>query len=128
MIIQSLLDTDLYKLTMLQAMVERLPNLDAVYRFRSRNASEFPLAELAGDVRREVEALCALRFTGEELAYLSGLRFMTPAFIDYLEGYQLRERHLAVETRGEDLVIEARGPVQSAMMFEIYVLSIVNEL
>ena len=128
MIIQSLLDTDLYKLTMLQAMVDRLPNFDTVYRFKCRNSTAFPLGEIAGELKRETEALCALRFTGEELSYLSQLRFITPAFVDYLEGYQLRERHLRVETNKGELLVEARGPVQYAMMFEIYVLSIVNEL
>lgn len=127
-VIESLLDTDLYKLTMLQAMVARVPNVDAVYRFRCRNATAFPLAELASEVKRELEALCALRFTSDELAYLGGLRYVAPGFVDYLEGYQLRERHIGVTTQGGELVIEARGPVQYSMMFEIYVLAIVNEL
>jgi nicotinate phosphoribosyltransferase len=127
-VIASLLDTDLYKLTMLQAMVTRLPNIDAVYRFRCRNTTAFPLAELASEVRNELQALCALRFSSDELAYLGGLRYIAPGFIDYLEGYQLRERHIEVATRGDELFIEARGPVQYSMMFEIYVLAIVNEL
>ncbi|MDP1612023.1 MAG: nicotinate phosphoribosyltransferase [Sulfuritalea sp.] len=127
-VIESLLDTDLYKLTMLQAMVARVPNFDAVYRFRCRNTPEFPLAEIAAEVKHEIEALCSLRFTGDELAYLAGLRYMAPGFVDYLEVYQLRERHIEVTTRGDELVIEARGPIQYSMMFEIYVLSIVNEL
>lgn len=128
MIIQSLLDTDLYKLTMLQAMVDRLPNFVTTYRFKCRNSTEFPLTEIVDDVKREIEALCSLRFTSEELSYLSGLRFITPGFIDYLDAYQLREKHISVRTDGGELAIEARGPVQYAMMFEIYVLSIVNEL
>ncbi len=128
MIIQSLLDTDLYKLTMLQAMADRLPNFAASYRFKCRNATEFPLAEIADEVRREIDALCALRFTNEELSYLAELRFIKPGFVDYLDNYQLRERHISVRTEGNELLIEANGPVQYAMMFEIYVLAIVNEL
>jgi nicotinate phosphoribosyltransferase len=128
MIIQTLLDTDLYKLTMLQAVVERLPaNIETTYRFKCRNATEFPLAEIIDDVRREVEALCALRFTSDELSYLSTLRFISPGFIDYLEQYQLRERHLTIKADGENLSIEAHGPMAYAMYFEIFVLSIVNE-
>jgi len=128
MIIQSLLDTDLYKLTMLQAMVKAVPEVPAVYRFKCRNNPEFPLAELVGDVRREVEALSSLRFTGAELDYLGGLYFMSPWFIDYLENFRLLDRHLVIDTAGGDLVIEARGPITQVTMFEIYLLAIVSEL
>ena len=76
MIIQSLLDTDLYKLTMLQAMVDRLPNFVTTYRFKCRNATKFPLAEIADDVRWEIEALCSLRFTNEELSYFGSFHLL----------------------------------------------------
>lgn len=128
MIIQSLLDTDLYKLTMLQAMVKVVPGVPAVYRFKCRNQPAFPLAELAGEVRREAEALSSLRFSGEELDYLGGLYFMSPWFIDYLESFRLLDRHLVIDTAGGDLVIEARGPIPQTTMFEIYLLAIVSEL
>ena len=45
-IITSLLDTDLYKFTMWQAMLHRNPQTTAEYRFACRNATAFPLAEL----------------------------------------------------------------------------------
>ena len=45
-IIHSLLDTDLYKFTMWQAMLHRHPQTQAEYRFACRNATAFPLAGL----------------------------------------------------------------------------------
>ena len=36
-IIQSLLDTDLYKFTMLQVMLHQFPQAHSVYEFRCRN-------------------------------------------------------------------------------------------
>ena len=49
-IIRSLLDTDLYKFTMWQAMLHRHPTTLAEYRFACRNATAYPLAELEAEV------------------------------------------------------------------------------
>lgn len=53
-IIRSLLDTDLYKFTMWQAMLHRHPQAQAEYRFVCRNASAFPLAELLPEVDEQL--------------------------------------------------------------------------
>ena len=36
------------------------------------------------DIQREIEALCSLRFTDEELDYLRQFRFLKSDFIDFL--------------------------------------------
>lgn len=127
-VIQSLLDTDLYKFTMWQAMLHRHPGNHAVYRFDCRNVPAYPLAELVDDVRAELDALCALRFQPDELAYLAGLRFMKPDFIDFLSIFHFQSRFLRVWTEGERLCVEAEGPQVHVMGFEIFVLAIINEL
>ncbi|GAA5234991.1 nicotinate phosphoribosyltransferase [Verticiella sediminum] len=127
-VITSLLDTDLYKFTMWQAMLHRHPENQAEYRFLCRNRPAFALAELAGEVERELDAVCALRFSEDELAYLAGLRFMKSDFIDFLRIFQYQRRFLEVGADGDDLHIVARGPQVHIMGFEILVLAIVNEL
>lgn len=62
-IIRSLLDTDLYKFTMWQAMLHRHPTTLAEYRFACRNATAYPLAELEAEVNAELDHLCSLRFS-----------------------------------------------------------------
>ena len=76
-IIQSLLDTDLYKFTMLQVMLHQFPQAHSVYEFRCRNETTvYPLADIREDFERELEALCMLRFQDDELDYLRRLRFI----------------------------------------------------
>ena len=70
-IITSLLETDVYKFSMWQVLWRRHPTLDAHYRFVCRNTPAFALAELLPDVQTQLDALCALRFTAEELAWLA---------------------------------------------------------
>jgi nicotinate phosphoribosyltransferase len=127
-VVQSLLDTDLYKFTMWQPMLHRHSQAQAVYRFVCRNPPQFPLAELAQEVDAQLDHLCALSFRRDELDYLAGLRFMRPDFIDFLRIFRFQRDFIAVRAEGADLGIEARGPQVHVMAFEIFVLATVNEL
>src|SRR5690349_12414053 len=89
-VIRSLLDTDLYKFTMWQAMLHRHPQTHAEYSFVCRNQSAYPLTDLLDDVNRELDHLCSLRFKPEDLAYLGSLRFMKVDFIDFLRIFQFQ--------------------------------------
>jgi nicotinate phosphoribosyltransferase len=127
-IIQSLLDTDLYKFTMWQTLLHRHPATQAEYRFVCRNQPAYPLAELLADVNRELDALCALSFQPDELAYLRTLRFIKSDFVDFLRIFRFNREFIEARVEGEGLSIVARGPQVHVMGFEIYVLALVNEL
>jgi nicotinate phosphoribosyltransferase len=127
-IVRSLLETDLYKFTMWQALLHRHPGAIGEYEFWCRNETAYPLAELKDEVDRELDHLCELLFTDDEVAYLRGLRFIKSDFADFLTVFRFQRKFITVETNGQDLVIRAVGPVVHVMGFEIYVLYIVNEL
>ncbi|MFJ1298465.1 nicotinate phosphoribosyltransferase [Pseudomonadota bacterium AL_CKDN230030165-1A_HGKHYDSX7] len=127
-IINSLLETDLYKFTMWQALLHRFPTNTAKYRFVCRSETAFPLATLADEVNRQLDWLCDLRFSPEELDYVGSLRFIKPDFIQFLRIFQLNRSFISARAEGDQLVIEAEGPQIHVMPFEIYVLAIVNEL
>ncbi|HEX8612097.1 MAG TPA: nicotinate phosphoribosyltransferase [Telluria sp.] len=127
-IVHSLLETDLYKFTMWQALLHRHPDAQAEYAFTCRNVPAYPLAELKADVERELDHLCSLSFKTEEVAYLRGLRFIKSDFADFLTVFRFQRHFLSVETDGDELQIRATGPQVHVMGFEIYVLYIVNEL
>jgi nicotinate phosphoribosyltransferase len=127
-VIDSLIDTDLYKFTMWQAMLHRHPQTQAEYTFVCRNSSAYPLAELQAEVERELDHLCSLSFRPDELAYLRGLRFIKSDFIDFLRIFHFQRDFISVRAHGESLQIVACGPQVHVMAFEIFVLAIVNEL
>ena len=127
-VIRSLLETDLYKFTMWQPMLHSMPTNQAEYRFVCRNTPAFALAQLKDEVDAQLDALCALRFTVDELAYLAGLRYIKSDFIDFLRLFQFQRQYIQAVVQGEQLVIVAKGPQVHTMGFEIYVLAIVNEL
>lgn len=130
-IIHSLLDTDLYKFTMLQVVLHKFPQTHSVYHFRCRNLedTEYPLTDILDDLNHQLDVLCQLKFKEDELQYLRSLRFIKSDFVDYLELFQLKRRFIkaTIDNEGRlDITIE--GPMVQAMMFEIFVLAIVNEL
>lgn len=127
-VVDSLLGTDLYKFTMLQPMLHSMPANQAEYRFVCRNQPDYPLSEIRDEVERQIEHLCSLRFTEDELRYLGALRYMKSDFIDFLRIFRLQRRYITVSSEGDQLGIVAKGPQIHVMLFEIFVLAIVNEV
>ncbi|MCT9165895.1 nicotinate phosphoribosyltransferase [Acinetobacter baumannii] len=130
-IIHSLLDTDLYKFTMLQVVLHKFPQTHSVYHFRCRNLEDtvYPLVDILDDLNEQLDHLCNLKYKEDELQYLRKLRFIKSDFVDYLELFQLKRRfiHASIDEEGR-LDIRIEGPMVQAMMFEIFVLALVNEL
>lgn len=130
MIIESLLDTDLYKFTMMQVVLHQYPAAQVEYRFRCRTRG-VDLARLVPQIEAEIQHLCSLRFTQDELDYLRSMRFIDSDFVDFLGLFQLNAKYVRVapsaKGNGEiELVIE--GPWLHTIMFEVPLLAIINEL
>ncbi|KQP37438.1 nicotinate phosphoribosyltransferase [Pseudorhodoferax sp. Leaf274] len=127
MILSSLLDTDLYKFTMMQVVLHQFPGAQVEYRFKCRNS--VPLAPYVNEIREEIRHLCTLRFQDAELAYLRSLRFIKSDFIDFLGLFKLNEKYIEVQPLPSgDIEISIRGPWLHTILFEIPVLAIVNEV
>ncbi|WP_028451522.1 nicotinate phosphoribosyltransferase [Chitinilyticum aquatile] len=128
-VIESLLDTDLYKFTMMQEILHKQPQAQAEYAFKCRNVPEHSLADCRTEIDAQLDHLCSLRFAEPELAYLGGLRFIKSDFVDFLRLFQLQRRFIRVDVADNGkLTIRVRGPMLHCMLFEIYVLAIVNEV
>ena len=127
-IVRSLLETDLYKFTMWQALLHGHPNSHTEYEFVCRNTPVYPLAELHEAVERELDHLCSMGFSDEELTFLRSLRYIKSDFVDFLTVFRFQRKFIDVRIDGDSLAIRATGPQVHVMGFEIYVLYIVNEL
>jgi len=127
-IIQSLLDTDLYKFTMMQAVLHQFPGAQVQYKFKCRTPG-VQLAPYVDEIRDEIRQLCSLRFTGDELEYMRGLRFIKSDFVDFLGLFKLNEKYITLTPLANgEIDIRVRGPWLHTIMFEIPVLAIVSEV
>lgn len=128
MIITSLLDTDLYKFTMMQVVLHQFPGAQVEYRFKCRNPG-VNLARYANEIRDEIRSLCSLQFQDAELAYLRSMRFIKSDFVDFLGLFRLNEKYITITPLPSDEIdITIRGPWLHTILFEIPVLAIVNEV
>ena len=137
MIITSLLDTDLYKFTMMQVVLHHFPGAQVEYRFKCRTPN-ISLATIIESIREEITQLCTLRFRPRELDYLRSLRFIKSDFVDFLALFQLNDKYISLEpvriddlesgAREGELELVVRGPWLHTILFEIPVLAIINEL
>ena len=130
MIITSLLDTDLYKFTMMQAVLHHYPAAQVQYRFKCRTPG-VPLADHLDEISAEIDALCTLRFRADELDYLRGLRFIKSDFADFLGLFHLDRKYIrlrASPTIPGEIELDIVGPWLHTILFEVPLLAIINEV
>src|SRR3546814_18202318 len=95
MIITSLLDTDLYKFSMMQVVLHHFPAAQVEYRYKCRTP-DINLSAYLDEIRAEIHALCQLRFPEEELGYLRGLRLIKSDLSDFLGMIHMPEQFINV--------------------------------
>ena len=139
MIITSLIDTDLYKFTMMQVVLHQFPGAQVEYKFKCRNPvanidggngqTGINLAAHVSEIRDEIRSLCSLHFQDAELAYLRSMRFIKSDFVDFLGLFKLNEKYITVTPLPSgEIDITIQGPWLHTILFEIPVLAIVNEV
>jgi nicotinate phosphoribosyltransferase len=84
---------------------------------------------MAQEISEQVDHLCTLKFTNDELDYLRSIRFIKDDYVEFLRLWHPIRDYVTVELLEDgELQIIVDGPLFSAMQFEIYLLEIVNEV
>ncbi len=128
-IVTSLLDTDLYKFNMDQVIFHKHTDLCGEYYFKCRNAGVTFSQEIVDEINAQIDHLCTLRFTKQELDYLRSIRFIKNDYVEFLRLWRpIREYVTVTRSDNGEMDIVVKGPLFSAMQFEIFLLEIVNEV
>ena len=132
-IVRSLLDTDFYKLLMLQTVFRRFSDVTVEFSLINRTTT-VPLAGLVdeGELREQLDHIRTLSLTRGEVTWLRGnvfygkLAMFSPDFIAWFENFRMPEYHL--ERRGDQYELTFRGSWPEVMMWEIPALAVLMEL
>src|SRR5215813_10385169 len=133
-VIRSLLDTDFYKLLMLQFIWKHYAKTRVSFALFNR-ASKVRLADIftTSEIAEQLEHVRKLRFRKSELVWLAGNTFygrrgiFEPAFLEWLErDFKLSDYALSVNDGQFHLSFEGYWP--ETTMWELYALSVVDEL
>ncbi|MEN9559839.1 MAG: nicotinate phosphoribosyltransferase [Pseudomonadota bacterium] len=129
MIIDSLLDTDLYKFTMMQVVLHQFPGAQVAYRFKCRSPG-VNLAQYADEIEAEIKALDALRFQEDELNYLRQLRYIKGDFVDFLALFHFNSKHIQLKANqlNGELALTIQGSWLHTILYEVPILAIINEV
>lgn len=129
-IIKSLLDTDLYKLTMQNAVIQHFPRLFVKYRFTDRNKISFPdgFDKVLMDNIKDMESLFLTKSEKQFLNEKCG-SYLPPTYIDFLEGYRFDSSELKIWLDEDNhLEIEIEGYWYRTILWEVPLMSLISEL
>jgi nicotinate phosphoribosyltransferase len=133
-IIRSLLDTDFYKLLMLQFIWKHFPDVRVTFAVTNRTV-KVSLAETIGleELRMQLDHVRSLRFHKSELIWLAGNTFygkrgiFEPEFLEWLEqDFELPEYELSV--KDGEFHLSFHGQWTQTTLWEVCALSILSEL
>ena len=128
-IITSLLESDLYKFSMGQAIYHQFSDYKTTWLFKCRNTDVVFTPEMVGEIKEQIKAYCQLKFTEDELAYLDNIKWLKGSYVDFLRLWQPRYEDFEITTEGKNgLSIETKGTWLNTSMYEIPTLAIVNEV
>ena len=129
MIIKSILDSDLYKFTMQNAIIKLFPRLKVKYKFTDRNKISFPVG-FDKDLIAEVKKMESLYLTKDEKNYLTNnISFLPPTYIDFLNGYRFDPNELNISLDKDNrLNIEIEGYYYRTILWEVPLMALISEL
>ncbi|EAU80163.2 nicotinate phosphoribosyltransferase [Coprinopsis cinerea okayama7 len=131
----SILDTDLYKLTMQQAILIKFPAVEATYRFTNRNKATRFSRQCIERFRSAVARFSLLALTPDERAWLDKTcPYLTKEYLDYLEAFRFKPEQVDivfVPEEGDEgwgqVKIEATGPWVETILWEVPLMACLSE-
>ena len=128
-IIASLLETDLYKFSMGQAIYHQFSDYKTTWSFKCRNDDVHFTEEMVEEIKHQIKLYCDLRFKEEELQYLNNIQWIKGSYVDFLRLWKPRFDDFEIGTDSAcGLTIETKGTWLNTSMYEIPTLAIVNEV
>lgn len=128
-IINSLIETDLYKFSMGQAIYHQFPGYKTTWSFKCRNKDVHFTKEMIEEIKEQIEHYCTLTFTEDELTYLHNIKWLKGSYVDFLRLWHPRYEDFTITNDADcGLFIETGGTWLNTSMYEIPTLAIVNEV
>ncbi|KAI0951566.1 hypothetical protein AcW1_008580 [Taiwanofungus camphoratus] len=132
----SILDTDLYKFTMQQAVLRFFSDIQATYRFTHRDEDVFFSRECVEQFKRSVARFNAVKLTDSEHEWLKkACPFFTIDYLEFLSAYRFKvdQVHIKFTPVSEDgrwgrLDIEAVGPWVETILWEVPLMACLSEI
>ena len=126
--IHSIIDNDLYKFTMQNAVIKLFPRAKVRYKFINRGNTEFPDG-FAEKLRAEIQNMSKLKLRADEKKFLSDrCYYLDPTYIDFLSGFRFNSSEVGVIQTGSKLEISIEGYWYRTILWEVPLMALISEL
>lgn len=129
MVINSILDTDLYKFTTSYAYIKLFPYAIGTFSFKDRDETKYT-SEFLNELKCELNALRGVKLKVEELEYMSShCRFLPRVYWEWLSSFTFNPDiiELSLDEDGH-LFLEVTDYMYKVTLYEVPILAIVSEL
>jgi len=125
--IYSILDNDMYKLSMQQLVLHQFSTVEVEYDLSIR--SDIDLLPFKSEIEREIRQLQSLMLSPEEVKYLHSIRYLSNDYIEWLSGYRFNPaKHVVVYEKDGKLAITIKGSWLQTILYEVPILAIISEV
>jgi len=126
--IKSLLDNDLYKFSMQNAVINLFPYAKVKYAFINRGNTKFPEG-FAEELRKYIFKMSDLKITKDEKKFIqSKCYYLPPTYFDFLEGYSYDPSEVGVIQKGGELQVSVEGYWYRTILWEVPLMALISEL
>jgi len=127
MVINSLLDNDFYKFTMMHAVREKYPEAEASYAFINRTPSDKFPENFLDKLAPRIKELENLGLTDEELSWLKKLNLLPNDYLGGLKNFRFNAQYVDCKLdKDNQLVLSVKGPWYETILFEVPLLSLIT--
>lgn len=127
-IISSILDNDLYKFSMQNAVLKLFPRAKVRYGFTLRSKVDFPEG-FATALREQVNYMEGLfLFENEKKFFTEKCYYIDPSYFDFLEGYRYDSSEVGIIQNGGELQVNVEGYWYRTILWEVPLLALISEL
>ena len=128
MVINSILDNDFYKFTMMHAARMEYPDAKVTYQFINRNLSNTFTPEFLDKLKQRIKDLKELKLTDEEYEWACSLEVLPNGFWDYLRTFRYNPNYVDAKLSKEgQLELTISGPWHETILFEVPLLALISE-
>ena len=126
--IESVIWTDLYKMTMGQGVLHRYPEVGAIYEFINRGRTVFPEG-FAYKLREQTKRMSGLRLQQEEREFLEEKTpYLKKDYLNWFANYQFNPSEVHIDQVGGELSVEIEGPWKRTIYWEVPLMALICEL
>jgi nicotinate phosphoribosyltransferase len=128
-VIKSMIDTDVYKASMMNYVLSLFPKVDAEYRFKNRGKQRFN-KEFLYELQNQIESLQDLRLTDNEYLWVKeNLSYLSPGYVEYFRNFRYNPKNIVTQlTEDNNLDLTTKGKWLDTILLEVPLMSIISEL